>query len=45
MESVDNEDREAGTARYLSAKELLLEHTESDSGWEWSAKRKAELDV
>lgn len=45
LESLNKNDKGAGTARYSSTKEMLLECMKGDSGLVWSAKRSALLDV
>lgn len=45
MESLDNENRDTGKARYSHRKKLLLEYVEADNGRVWCAKRRVELDV
>lgn len=44
-ESLDEEDRRAGRGRYSSAKELLLDYMENDSGLVWCAKQRTKIDV
>lgn len=45
VESLDNEDSEAGKMRYSSTKEPLLEFVKIDSGRMRIANRRAELDL
>lgn len=45
VESLEEEDRYAGTARCSSTKELLMEYMVVDIEPVWSAKERADLDV
>lgn len=45
VETLNREYRDAGIARFLSTKQLLLEYMEADGGRVWSAIRKAEWEL
>lgn len=44
-ESLNNDDKGAGTARYSCARKLLLKYMKGDTGRVWSAKQRKEVAV